>query len=569
MFEKILAKLPYDPEQINKMAFYARRLKQEKSIRRIGFLFVTLAFVVQFFAVINPPQPTVASSSNDLVNGGFSSAAQAASYCTSNVQDYASILNYYGITCAKVAAAQTITINSRDWNNNLWSMGRNDVGSLPGETPVGPINGNTYYVRYLWGWDAPGTSSSYQALNVTTAGGQTFLLLYNCGNIVSVGFPNPVSQPPAISINKITDPGWPKAESLVKPGTEVKFRIMLSNNGGKATNVNVKDPDPQYLDYIGQNSNSASGFVYDINKNQAIWHYNQIDAGVSGLYTTIKFKVNDKAPNKAQICNYAKITGDNFATQNTGPVCFTVDNNAPVPPPTPDKCPYDPSILVTNPLCVPCPNNNKIIKSNPKCKPCEKSISSIDAAACVIYSKQATNITQNISNANGTLAQPNDVIKYTLTAKNSGSSDVKNFVFQDNLAYILIYSKVVNTNGGVIKNNSIVYPPTNLAKGTTKSVSFVVKIDNPIPQTPVSTSDPGLFNLTMTNTYGNTIKINLPPSPQKQIENTAAKLPNTGPGNGIMIATAIAFFAGFFYYRTRLLAEEASIVTKESTSRSI
>ncbi|HEY1646095.1 MAG TPA: hypothetical protein VGF75_07095, partial [Candidatus Saccharimonadales bacterium] len=105
MFDKLLSALPFNPGSIQQLSFYAHRVRKEQSVRRIGLVFIVLAFLVQFFAFVSPPSPTLADSPNDLIDGGFSSAAEAASDCTSNVEDYGTILANYGITCAKVASA--------------------------------------------------------------------------------------------------------------------------------------------------------------------------------------------------------------------------------------------------------------------------------------------------------------------------------------------------------------------------------------------------------------------------------------------------------------------------------
>src|SRR5665213_3476899 len=99
MFEKLLSLLPYNPGLIQQLSFYSQRMREEETIRRTGMIFIVLAFMIQFFAVISPPSPASAAAScnaNNLINCGFTSASQAEADCTNNVQDYKTILNYYG-----------------------------------------------------------------------------------------------------------------------------------------------------------------------------------------------------------------------------------------------------------------------------------------------------------------------------------------------------------------------------------------------------------------------------------------------------------------------------------------
>src|SRR4051794_30464993 len=114
MFEKLLSLLPYNPGMAHQMAFYSKRMREEAAIRRTGVVFLILAFMIQFMAVLSPPQPTVADSSNDLINGGISSAADAARNCRNNVRHYKENIEHYGLTCTKIANAEVVTMRSTD-----------------------------------------------------------------------------------------------------------------------------------------------------------------------------------------------------------------------------------------------------------------------------------------------------------------------------------------------------------------------------------------------------------------------------------------------------------------------
>ena len=98
MFEKLLLVLPYNPGLSHQVAFYSRRMREEAAIRRIGVIFIVLAFMVQFMAVLSPPQPTTAASNNDLINGGISSATDAQRHCNQNTQRFGAIVQYFDIS---------------------------------------------------------------------------------------------------------------------------------------------------------------------------------------------------------------------------------------------------------------------------------------------------------------------------------------------------------------------------------------------------------------------------------------------------------------------------------------
>lgn len=203
---------------------------------------------------------------------------------------------------------------------------------------------------------------------------------------------------------------------------------------------------------------------------------------------------------------------------------------------------------------------------------CIYQISSENPYACLEFSKTAVNITQNNINANNTTAQPGDIIKYTLSAQNIGNQTLMNYQFQDNINYVLDYSTLYNLGGGQIQNNSeITWPAVDINGNSTISKSFEVKVDNPIPQIGASSNIPTDLILALTNTFGNTVVTHVPqpPLPSQPPATVAmtpppvSSLPNTGPGTYVFIAAIIFVFAGFFFYRNRLLVKESSIVIKE------
>lgn len=474
MFEKLLSLLPYNPGLTHQMAFYSRRMREEAAIRRTGVIFLTLAFTIQFIAVLSPPQPTVANSSNDLINGGISSAADAKRHCSNNSRHFKEILNYYGISCKKVGSAETVQISSTAHEGKFYSMGWNPQGQTndrtgrkTNETAVNiPGVGKKAYWRLLKSWDSPGTSSTYQALKIKNSEGKHFWILFNCGNLVTIGIPSPI--PP-------NDEDEPTPTPTPTP----------------VTTQRAPEPTP--------------------------------------------------APAPAP---------------------------SPVAASTPTPCPYNSSLPLGSPLCVkPCEYNPQLPQNSPECKPCDKSISSTDSLACISISKAASNDTQGLADANNTTAAANDVINYTLYAINRGKADLKDFVFAENMNDVLDYAVIVDLHGGTIDNEGqVTWPAETIAANSTASHKITVRVKDPIPQTPISSSDNMHFDLIMTNVYGNTINIKLPGSPPKQVEATAATLPNAGPGTTLLLAGLTMILAGYFYARSSLLAKESNLALREMAS---
>lgn len=471
MLEKFLSQLPYNPNLLQQFSFYAKRLHQERAVRRVGLFFVLLAFFVQFFAFISPPQATMARSNNDLIDGGISSASNAASYCRNDTANYGTILSYYGISCNDVARASKVSLKSTAANGQLYSMGRLPYG-LKGETPTS-VNGKTYYWRLLHAWDSH-AYSTYTALKGTSSiTGKTFYILYNCGNLVFVGLPVPPAR-------------------------------CQWNNAYYANDSRCQPPK-----------------------------------------CTLDKSLPADSP-KCKVCPY------NTSILKSNAACV--------------QCPYPglSNITKSNPKCIPpCPYNSAITAANTACKPCSASQTRDDKTACLELSKSARNVTQNIADANGTTAKPGDIITYTLYVKNDGKATVPKFIVQENLSDVLDYATVVDMHGGTLSDTLIVsYPAQDIAPAKTATEQITVKIKDPLPQTPVSTSDPGHDDGILTNVYGNTVNIKLPPS-IVQTTSQLTSLPNTGPGTSLLIGFSITVIVAYLFARTRLLSKETDFALRD------
>lgn len=197
MFEKLLANLPYNPELTKQISFYARRLRHEESIRRTGMIFTVLAFMVQFFAFMSPPQSSTAYSSSDMVNGGISSKEDAVRACRQNIKNYGDVMWNFKITCNDIAKSNTTTIRSTDFGGRLFSMswlpyGQTNprTGKQTDETPYNLAKvADTIYARRLTSADTI-PFSTYQVLKGTSSDGRVFYIMFNCGNLMFVGTPN-------------------------------------------------------------------------------------------------------------------------------------------------------------------------------------------------------------------------------------------------------------------------------------------------------------------------------------------------------------------------------------------
>lgn len=498
MFKKLLSNLPFNPSLIGQVSFYAQRLHRETAIRRAGFIMLALAMVIQTFAVISPPQASLQASPNtDLINGGFSSKQEAVSHCRNNTQGYKTILSHFGISCAALSDAVTTSIQPRDHNGKLYSMGRQAFG-VAGETPVRVPGAGTFYVRHFWSLNH---DPSYKALRGKDSQGRTFYVLFGCGNLVTIGVPSP--PPPQDVCDNIAGIQTSKEDCDVCP-----------NRNGIQLSESECDVCP---DRAGTQSTKS-----------------KCDVCPNKPGTQSKAKDCDVCPNRPGI-------------QLTKNEC--------------DVCPDTPGTQSSSTECDVCPDTPGVQNDQNDCKPCENSQTREDLTACLDYKKTAKNVTQKIADANNTTANPGDVIDYTLTTTNSGKIDIKGYQVNESIGDVLDYADIVDLHGGTRGEYDVVtWPKQDIKAGKSITNVITVKIKDVLPNTPISSTDPTHFDMVMTNVYGNAVNIELPASVEKQIEIATTTLPNTGPGTSLAIGFTLAFFVAFFFARSRLMAKELYLI---------
>jgi uncharacterized repeat protein (TIGR01451 family) len=553
MFEKLLSLMPYNPSLAHQMSFYGRRMREEAAIRRTGVLLIVLTFMIQFFAVLSPPQPTSANGDNSLVTGGISSAADGAKKCRDNVRNYGTILAYYGITCDDLAGAATTTVSSKEHSGRLFSIGHNPQG-FKEEQPVHIPGAGTLFWRPLHAWDT-GASSSYKALHFKNAAGRTFWIIYNCGNIVALGIPPPAPKP--------------HDKCPLKPGFQ---------DSEKDCDVCPETPGiqkhPENCDVCPNKAGvQKNREKCDVCTNLPGIQLNRSDCDVCPLIPGTQKKVEkcDVCPNKdgvqptAEECDVCPaLTG----VQTSADECDVCDNKDGVQTTEAecDVCTDQAGVQLSADECFTiCQYDSTLHADDDECKPCDQGSGPQDNLACVSIHKTAGNITAGVANADGTTANAGDVITYTLYAQNGGKATVPGFTFQENLSDVLDYADVTDMHGGSLSDKLATWPAVNIGAGQTVTVQVTVKVKDPIPQTPGDPADPEHFDLNMNNVYGNAVNIKLPGSPTKAVETVATSLPNTGPGTSLFIGAMTVIFAAYFYARARLLAKESVLAIQENS----
>lgn len=376
MFKKLLKNLSFNPSLIEQIPGHIKTVKKERAVRVSALLIFCLAIAVQIYITASPSQPTLTSSPNDLISGGFNTKSQATNDCINNIDGYKALLIHYSVTCSNLQNASSAELKSTAYNNQLYSISRLGYGRT-GETSI-TIANQTYWLRPLSTWDKFGPTT-YHALSGSSQTGATFAVLYNSGNLVLVG-------PPKIS--------------------------------------------------------------------------------------------------------------------------------------------------------------------SPSCQQPSK-------VACAALSISVRNDTRDTNNANNTTAKSGDELIYTAVATNPTAYPLNNYRMQINFASVLAYANLSNPYLGNLANGLISLPPTTLNQTQTITYEVAFIINKPIPNTPVSSTDPGYYNLKMTTVFGNSTTVNLPWSFSKYTEIVLNNgLPPESQTTSLIIVAVIGLAMLYFVARNSLLLSE-------------
>ena len=173
--------------------------------------------------------------------------------------------------------------------------------------------------------------------------------------------------------------------------------------------------------------------------------------------------------------------------------------------------------------------------------------------------------TQNTFSSTTLSVNPGDTLVYTLTAYNpSSTQSIGRYILRQNVGSVLSYSSLTNTYGGFLdpENNILSWQGQDILPNQTLTEQYEVVVYNPLPLTPVSTTDPYYYDQTFTSSFGNIVTVMLPVNVTKFIELSDLSFHSFLPIFGISLETLIFLLFIYLFARSDLLVKELKIVKK-------
>lgn len=616
MFRKIVSNLSFSPALVGQLGFYAKRLRKEETTRRLGLIFTALALVVQSLAVFTPPEAANAASAADWVRGGVSSKTDFLRYYDRNSNNIKSIMNSLGITRAEISKTKPTVIGEASRYN--WSM-----TSLYSHS-----QGQRSY-KYDKAGGGKGTTF-YRPMRLTQQGGDRhavfagysktqgwFAIKKDCGNLIT-GHPPVVKKPASscknLNVTKIDRTKFRfNAKAATKDGAKVKsYTYLVKNNKGKVVNKVVRNSSSlnnsatikktipgRYTvtltvqTTLGKRTNSdcRGSFTVKPVKPTPIaacedLKANVVDATIVNLngrastddgakikkYTFVVKDSSGKTVKTVPVSSTQKATATSFtlAKPGTYTVTLRVDTSVGVKTDSvdcvakftiaePKMCPYNPQYPINSPECQPCPEEPEIWLKDEDC------------VANVISTKTTSNLTQGSVDATSKIARAGDKISYTLTVENTGIA-TDTVTMKEDLSDVLEYSRLVDRGAGTLDTdtNILTWADVELKPGEKQSRTIAVQLMSPIPATNTGTSNESSYDCRMTNTFGNSVGVNVECPVEKEIvEQVVTELPTTGPKENMMFAAGLLAVVVYFYTRSRQLGKEVRLVRHDLNTGSI
>jgi hypothetical protein len=195
MINKLLANLPFNPSLIEDVSFYAKRLRKEESVRRLGLVLVVISMFIQLFVALSPPEKSFAASDNDVINGGADTLPELKSKCEKS-NDANQKLNWgakdlyarFGIDCSDIVNSKVSNLQGgfkfqSQGHAGVRVIGRNDSPSRDVDLAALGPHKITFQTRPASTWHGKEDAYDFGVLHDSKNSYYHIWILKDCGNI--------------------------------------------------------------------------------------------------------------------------------------------------------------------------------------------------------------------------------------------------------------------------------------------------------------------------------------------------------------------------------------------------
>lgn len=185
MHRKIISNLAFSPTTMDQVSFYAKRLKKEESVRRLGLVLVVFSMFIQIFAAMVPPEKSMAASNNDVVHGGVRNLEDFKANYNSKA-DVRALYQRFGVQAGDLTHAKASLVNfnfQQQGAAGTKTVGRVNYASTNDHKLKGSFAGATFYSRSASEWS--GSTPAISLGQHQGTDGRQFLvwIIKDCGNI--------------------------------------------------------------------------------------------------------------------------------------------------------------------------------------------------------------------------------------------------------------------------------------------------------------------------------------------------------------------------------------------------
>lgn len=565
MFKKLVSSLPYSPSTIDQVNFYAKRLKKEESIRKLGLFFVVLSMVIQMIAVNFPAERSLAASNNDVINGGVNTIGELKAKYNAHA-DVKALYNRFGINSSDLDAnsAKNESFAFKEQGaSGTRTVGRINFASTKDHN-LGSFAGSTFYSRSASEWSGSSPAYSFGVHKGTDNNYYKVWVLKDCGNIAYNRVESPSKPTPIPSPKPTPSPSPSPSPTPITPAVSCVRLTADKTTGKKSITVRFNG------EYAANQSYLVNGLTFDFGDGTVTRHngplidHTYVNNGTQPKTFTAKLTVNSTQGDKtAASC---------ITTIKVLPEVCAINPNIKPDDPKCGVCTYNANLTPDDPRCKPtpvCVNDPSLKPDDPKCKCIENpSYTALDPRCTTPGKvKDARNVTQQLSAplTLTTKAKGGDVIEYSLTTTNSNIVPKTNVKIEDYVGDILDYSTIdqefLKQQGGIFNASTkmVSWDNQKIPANGKLVKAFRVIMKNPIPSTNSPNATATDFDCKMQNGYGNELSIPVECPVLKQAE----QLPNTGPGTTLFFAFTVTMISSYFFARSWLLNKELGIIRKE------